>query len=239
MKHRVFEILGILLLVLFTACAPSRYVKPLAVGQHAVQANFGGPVAKIPGIGTIPMPLTSVGYGYGYKGNLTLFGNLHTTSLLFGVGQLELGAVWRCWKGERAGVTLQPTLNSVVDLYTGANRFWPQLDGNFYWDYREIRTKGKNDKGFHKTRSLYGGISQWFDPYRIESQGRKNEQFWIPSVQVGHLWERNSWVFQGELKVLAPIYSNQDIVVNYPSLLGNRGALGLYFSATYHFKSHE
>jgi hypothetical protein len=56
---------------------------------------------------------------------------------------------------------------------------------------------------------------------------------------VGHLWERNRWVFQGELKILAPIYSNQDIVVNYPSLLGNRGAMGLYFSATYHLKNHE
>ena len=83
---RFLGFFGVLCFLLFAACAPSRYIKPLEVGQHAVQVNFGGPVAKIPGIGAIPMPLTSVGYGYGLKNNLTLFGNLHTTSFLFGVG---------------------------------------------------------------------------------------------------------------------------------------------------------
>ncbi|NBO61725.1 MAG: hypothetical protein EBU82_12320, partial [Flavobacteriia bacterium] len=90
MQHAHQKFCWILITVMLVACAPSRYVKPLTQGEHAVQVNVGGPIAKIPGIGAIPMPLTSVGYGYGLKNNLTLFGNLHTTSLLFGVGQLEL-----------------------------------------------------------------------------------------------------------------------------------------------------
>jgi len=36
--------------------------------------------------------------------------------------------------------------------------------------------------------------------------------------------------------MLSPNQSNQNIVVNYPSLLNNRGAIGLYFGITYHLK---
>ena len=226
----------LIVLSLFFACAPARYVKPLDKGQHALQLNLGGPIAKVPGIGVIPMPLTTVGYGYGIKENLTLFGNLHTTSLLFGVGQVDIGAAYRCWSGKNMGITLQPTLNVAVDFYTGANRFWPQLDANYYWDYAELKTKAKNGKGFHKIRSVYGGLSNWFDPYLTESQGRKNEQVWIPSLQIGHLWQKNHWVYQFEAKFLAPIYSNEGMVVNYPSAFGNHGALGAYFSIYYTLK---
>jgi hypothetical protein len=35
------------------------------------------------------------------------------------------------------------------------------------------------------------------------------------------------------MKILAPTYSNENIVVPYPSLLQNRGAMGLYFGITY------
>jgi hypothetical protein len=186
----------IVLFSLLFSCAPARYVKPLDKGQHALQVNLGGPIAKVPGIGVIPMPLTTVGYGYGMKENLTLFGNLHTTSLLFGVGQVDVGAAYRCWSGKNMGITLQPTLNVAVDFYTGANRFWPQLDANYYWDYNELKTKAKNGKGFYKIRSVYGGISNWFDPYLIESQVRKNEQF---SNRYGMEFLINSGVAIGNL----------------------------------------
>jgi len=218
------------------SCSSSRYIKPLASGQSAVTMSLGGPIAKVPGIGVIPMPLTSIGYGYGINNNITVFGDLHTTSMLFGIGQLDLGATYRYWSTEKMGLTLQPTLNVAVDFYTGANRFWPQLDANFYWDYSELRTKSKNGNGFQKLRTVYGGISNWFDPYLTESQGRKNEQIWIPSIQIGHLWQRNQWTYQLEAKILAPIYSNDNIVVNYPSILGSRGALGAYFSVYYRIK---
>ncbi len=237
MKSMIKSVLALsFFLIILYSCAPARYVKPLDKGQHALQVNLGGPIAKVPGIGVIPMPLSTVGYGYGLKEHLTLFGNLHTTSLLFGVGQVDLGAAYRCWTRKNMGITLQPTLNVAVDFYTGANRFWPQLDANYYWDYAELRTKAKNGKGFQKIRSVYAGLSNWFDPYLTESQGRANEQVWIPSIQIGHLWQKNQWVYQFEAKLLAPIYSNEDIVVNYPSAFGNQGALGAYFSIYYKLK---
>src|SRR5688500_4123785 len=81
-----------LLVSLIFSCAASRFVKPREEKQSAVSANLGGSLFEFGGI-TIPMPLTSITYGYGLKEKTTLFGSLHTTSLLFGVGQIDLGAV--------------------------------------------------------------------------------------------------------------------------------------------------
>lgn len=225
----------ILILSITYSCAPTRYVKPLEKGEHAINAHFGGPITKVPGIGSIPLPYTSIGYGYGLKENTTIFANLYTTSLLFGVSQIDIGATYQPWKADRMGLTLQPNLNILIDLYTGANRFWPQLDANYYYDYLIYKSKALEGNNPKRINSIYTGLSNWFDPYPTESQGRKNEQFWIPSIQVGHLWERRHWDFQVELKVLAPIYSNKNIVVDYPSVLGSYGALGGYFGVHYKF----
>jgi hypothetical protein len=230
--------IGVLLAL--ASCAPTRFVEPLKRGQQVITGNFGGPVAKIPGIGAIPIPFTAIGYGRGLTDKTTIFGNLHTTSLLFGIGQTDLGVSQSIWKNDKMGISAQGSVNILVDFYTGANRFWPQLDANYYLKY------GKNSKPVQldalcKVDSkhynfFYAGISNWLDPYKTESQGRPNAQFWIPSVQLGHQWIRPKWSYQAELKMLAPNQSNQNIVVNYPSMLNNRGAIGLYFGITYHLK---
>ena len=230
----------IAVLAALASCAPARFVEPLKRGQQVITGNFGGPVAKIPGIGNIPIPYTAIGYGRGLTDKTTIFGNLHTTSLLFGVGQTDLGVSQSIWKNDQMGVSAQGSMNILVDFYTGANRFWPQVDANYYFKY------GKHSKPVQldamcKIESkhynfFYAGLSNWFDPYKTESQGRQNAQFWIPNVQLGHQWIRPKWSYQAELKMLAPNQSNQNIVVNYPSLLNNRGALGLYFGITYHLK---
>ncbi len=230
----------IAVLAALASCAPARFVEPLKKGQQVITGNFGGPVAKIPGIGNIPIPYTAIGYGRGLTDKTTIFGNLHTTSLLFGVGQTDLGVSQSIWKNDQMGVSAQGSMNILVDFYTGANRFWPQVDANYYFKY------GKHSKPVQldamcKIESkhynfFYAGLSNWFDPYKTESQGRPNAQFWIPSVQLGHQWIRPKWSYQAELKMLAPNQSNQNIVVDYPSLLQNNGALGLYFGITYHFK---
>jgi hypothetical protein len=230
--------IGVLLAL--ASCAPTRFVEPLKRGQQVITGNFGGPVAKIPGIGAVPIPFTAIGYGRGLTDKTTIFGNLHTTSLAFGVGQTDIGVSQSIWKNDKMGISAQGSVNILVDFYTGANRFWPQLDANYYFKY------GKNSKPVQldalcKVDSkhynfFYAGISNWFDPYKTESQGRPNAQFWIPSVQLGHQWIRPKWSYQAELKMLAPNQSNQNIVVNYPSMLNNRGAIGLYFGITYHLK---
>jgi len=228
---------------ILVSCAPARFVEPLKKGQQVITGNFGGPVAKIPGIGAIPIPFTAIGYGYGISNKTTVFGNLHTTSLAFGVGQTDFGVSQSLWKNNQMGLSAQGTMNVLVDFYTGANRLWPQLDANYYFKYGKSFKKVEYFEGdaickieSKRYNFFYAGISNWFDPYKTESQGRPNEQFWIPSIQLGHQWIRTKWSYQAELKLLAPNQSNQNIVVDYPSLLNNHGAMGLYFGITYHLK---
>jgi len=178
--------IGVLLAL--ASCAPTRFVEPLKRGQQVITGNFGGPVAKIPGIGAVPIPFTAIGYGRGLTDKTTIFGNLHTTSLAFGVGQTDIGVSQSIWKNDKMGISAQGSVNILVDFYTGANRFWPQLDANYYFKY------GKNSKPVQldalcKVDSkhynfFYAGISNWLDPYKTESQGRPNAQFWITSVQL-------------------------------------------------------
>jgi len=230
----------IAVLAALASCAPARFVEPLKKGQQVITGNFGGPVAKIPGIGNIPIPYTAIGYGRGLTDKTTIFGNLHTTSLLFGVGQTDLGVSQSIWKNDQMGVSAQGSMNILVDFYTGANRFWPQVDANYYFKYgkhsKPVQLDAMCKVDSKHYNFFYAGISNWFDPYKTESQGRPNAQFWIPSVQLGHQWIRPKWSYQAELKMLAPNQSNENIVVNYPSMLNNRGALGLYFGITYHLK---
>ena len=230
----------IAVLAALASCAPARFVEPLKKGQQVITGNFGGPVAKIPGIGNIPIPYTAIGYGRGLTDKTTIFGNLHTTSLLFGVGQTDLGVSQSIWKNDQMGVSAQGSMNILVDFYTGANRFWPQVDANYYFKYgkhsKPVQLDAMCKVDSKHYNFFYAGISNWFDPYKTESQGRPNAQFWIPSVQLGHQWIRPKWSYQAELKMLAPNQSNENIVVNYPSMLNNRGALGLYFGINYHLK---
>jgi hypothetical protein len=212
------------------SCAPARFVEPLKKGEEVISGHFGGPMAKIPGIGVIPIPFSSVGYGRGLTDQTTVFGNLHLTSLAFGVGQFELGASQKLWSTDRMGISGQLNTNVLIDFYTGANRIWPQLDANYYYKYglKSFRIGEQRNYNF-----MYAGISNWFDFYGTESQGRPNEQLWIPSLQFGHQWIRPKWSYQAEIKILAPFESNENIVVPYPSMLQNRGATGLYFGITY------
>ncbi|MEN9742240.1 MAG: hypothetical protein RLZZ65_45 [Bacteroidota bacterium] len=220
-----------------SSCAPARFVEPLQKGEQVLTAHFGGPIAKVPGIGNIPIPFTSIGYGRGLSNQTTVMGAIHTTSLAFGVGQFELGASQKLWNNDRMGVSGQFNANFLLDFYTGANRLWPQIDANYYFKYGRDWKPVKLDRMCaHQERNynfFYAGVSNWFDFYKVESQGRPNEQLWIPNLQIGHQWIRPHWTYQAEMKILAPLESNENIVVPYPSLLQNQGALGLYFGITY------
>jgi hypothetical protein len=227
MRILLFLISG---LALLWSCAPARFVEPLQKGQQVITGHFGGPVAKVPGIGAIPIPFTSIGYGRGLTNQTTVMGSIQTTSLAFGVGQFELGASQKLWSTDRMGLSGQLNTNILIDFYTGANRIWPQLDASYYFKYGLKSNRIGEQRNYN---FMYAGISNWFDFYRVESQGRPNEQLWIPSLQFGHQWIRPKWSYQAEVKILAPLESNENIVVPYPSLLQNRGALGLYFGITY------
>ena len=87
---RIYIFIFLALTVL--SCAPSRFIEPLSKNQQALSFNIGGSLIDYGGT-TIPIPLTSLTYAYGLSNNLTAFGSLHTTSLIFNNLQMEIGVL--------------------------------------------------------------------------------------------------------------------------------------------------
>jgi hypothetical protein len=84
----------ILLAYFFQNCAPSRFVKPLAKKQQAASFSFGGPIIKFAGA-PIPIPFTTLAYGYGLTNKITGFGNNNYYQISSGfnlTGVSEVGA---------------------------------------------------------------------------------------------------------------------------------------------------
>ena len=77
--HTMRAQLFILLVVLLSSCASSRFVEPLDKNQLAVGVELGGPALGFGGA-VIPTPLSSISAGYGIDTNVTVYGCLLYTS---------------------------------------------------------------------------------------------------------------------------------------------------------------
>ena len=215
--------LGFIFIVLaaayITSCAPSRFVKPLAKGEKAVAVTFGGPLIGFGG-SVIPVPLTSVYGGYGFNDRITFFGSLHTTSIPFGVFQTDIGVTYSLWTKDslRTGLSVSPALNIAANR--SDLKLWPAIDLNYYQSF------GK------KYSYWYAGVSNWFELSSRKAHNEVQKEHWLFSPQAGIVFsKKNKWAHQVEIKVLGLNRSNEDIVVDYRTPFGNRGAMGIYYSA--------
>ena len=196
-------------------CSPSRFVQPLEKKQQALSFHMGGSLIDYGGL-TIPVPLTSLTYGNGIKDNLTLIGSLHTTSLLFNNLHLELGGLTKIKSQENwmPAISSALILNYISELNEGDTKLWPQMDANFYWNFKEQKHR------------FYMGCSAWFDPNLF------NDNIGVINPHLGYNRQVGKWQLGTELKFLAPGYNNSKTFVPYQSLLGEYGAAGLYFNIT-------
>ena len=203
---------------LFGSCAPARYVKPLEKGQTAITAAVGGPLILY-GNTTIPVPLTSVATGYGFNNNLTGFVGIHTTALLFGVFQTDIGIVKLINKqdGWIPGITVSPVANLMIDKWAGKFSFFPQADINAYWNYPR------------KPHYVYIGLSNWFDLNSTRSEGNPQTTHWFPIIQLGNTMVTKKWAYTLELKYAPHI--NNPVVVAYQGM-GQATAMGVYIGVT-------
>lgn len=210
--------------IILCSCSSSRFVKPLDDGQQVLTAGFGGPLITFSGM-PIPVPLTNICYARGFAQQFTAFGSLHTTSLLFGIGHIEVGALKGIIKndGWKPGVSVSTSFQYLLDKWEWNSRFYPQFDANIYWTY------GK------RNNLIYVGSNNLFDFNGTHPDGQQQLNLWFPGFQIGHTFERPKSSYQIELKYLAMNVSNQNLVVDYvgKSSMYN-GAFGVYF--TYHFK---
>lgn len=207
----------------FWSCAPSRFVKPLAAKQKAVNIAAGGPLVAYNSL-TIPVPFVTATYGYGFDSTLTGFGSLNITSALYGNVQAELGITKNLFaqNGNAPGVSISPVANIIYRPGTGA-QLYPQIDINAYLDLNQHRN------------FFYAGISNWFDLHRNKASGVKQEHRWFISPEIGQTFVRHKWDFTIEAKILAPVLANNHIAVDYKTPLGNHGAFGIYFGYTRKF----
>ncbi len=223
---RIFILCFLLALIFFNSCAPSRLIRPLDKGQKTISANLGGPLFDYHNL-TIPVPLTSIMYAQGITDNTSVFGSIHTTSLLFGVAQTDIGVCQKIYYSDslHLGVSVNPALNIAQEFwpqFSGGFKCWPQLDLNAYW---EIHPK----KSF-----VYAGIENWFELASQRADGQPQTTHWLYCPQVGYTYCRLKWNYNIEMKYIAPNLNNLPNVVDYFGI-GGKGALGLYFTVTRKF----
>ena len=205
------------------SCAPSRFVKPLAKNQQAVNISLGGPIISSDAV-TIPAPFFTATYGYGIDSTLTGFGSVNLTSAFFGNVQVELGATKNLLrqKGNRPGISITPVAN-IIYRPKATTKIYLQLDVNAYWDFN------------HQRNFFYAGISNWFELSSKKASGLKQQDHWLLSPMLGQTFVRKKWDFTIEAKIIAPGLKNNYSTVEYKTPLGTHGAFGIYFGCTRKF----
>lgn len=211
--------------IILSSCTSSRFVEPLKKGEKVLALDVGGPTIGFGGA-VIPIPLSSVVYGHGIDSNLTVFGSLHITSLLFGNLQTDIGATYRFYKSNNDFIPSFSTSlngNAIYDMNDSKFKFWPQLDINAYWNF------GK------RKHYAYLGIQNWWELAEVRSQDRSQLDRWLVNPQLGVVFKSNKWFYSIETKFLAPSHNNEYAFVPYFSLLGAQGAQGIYLGVGYKF----
>jgi len=211
---------GVLILLIYvSSCAPSRFIEPLNKGEQAVFFNVGGSLIEYADM-TIPLPLTSLTYGNGLTEKLTVFGSLHTTSLIFNNFQTEVGVVSHIRNQERwiPALSSSLALNFITELSKGNGKLWPQIDGNAYWNFNA------NKHRFHL------GYSIWIDTQMLDEN-----RIGIINPHFGYTYKMKTYELGTELKLLAPGTDNSKVFLPYQSIMGDRGATGIYLTLTKRF----
>ena len=218
-----------IIILTFTAliysCAPTRVVKPLKKGEKTVSFHAGGPMIRYSNL-NIPVPFTSIMGAWGFTNDLTFFNAIHTTSLLYKTVHTEFGTLINLYDPKcysyRPWVTLSHVANIVFDTRKFNVKYWPQLDLNAYWHYKQ------------KDSYFYLGVSNWFEFSSHKAHEEKqNEQLYI-SPYAGHTFVRKKMEYTLEYKLLAPHVSNQLSVVEKKSF-GSKGVNAFYINITRKF----
>jgi len=223
MKRINYIIIAWILVFHLFSCMPSRIVRPLDKGQKTIGAHLGGPLIGFAGT-TIPIPFTSIIYAQGVSEKTTVFGSIHTTSLLFGVIQTDIGACYNIYYNDsvRIGFSVTPAINMAYDKWEGNFKLWPQVDVNMYWDI-------KPKKSF-----VYLGVDNWFELSDKKAHDQDQTNRWIINPQIGYTNVRKKWNHNIEIKYLVPYKDNEPGVVDYKGING-KGAVGIYVSFTRKF----
>ena len=218
MAKTITYTLVIVIIFLFSCCAPSRFVKPLVHQQHAASFSFGGPLIHYGGA-AIPIPFSTLGYAYGFHSSSTAHAHLHTTSLLFGNLQGDIGtSVLLTDRDKKFGCSVSPALQMAVRPgEKNSARIWPSADVNAFIN---LGNKGS---------FLYAGLNTWIETANQRAHGEPQTRNLLPNLHIGFQKVNRKFDHQFELKYLGLGIPNLPGVVSYIGL-NQRGSFGLYYS---------
>ncbi|MFK8038646.1 MAG: hypothetical protein AB8B74_10185 [Crocinitomicaceae bacterium] len=212
------NIIPLFLLSLLISCGPSKFVEPIAYKQISVGGHFGGPL--IDQGAPIPLPITAIEIGYGIDTNITIFGGLHTTAILFGNLQIDIGSTFKVLDQEkyRPSISITPGFNCIYSFSESVGKFWPTIDANAYWNYGQKRSY------------LYFGFNNYFELISTTANNQPQANRWLFNPQIGHVLKgkKGQGQFTTEIKWLGPNQSNDYAFIPYSTPHGNQGAIGIY-----------
>jgi len=205
------------------ACAPVRTVVPLEKNETHISASLGGPLIEFSGA-VIPVPLSSVHLGHGLNNSTTFNVAMHTTSLLFGVIQIESSLCKQlyCNEEKKWGISTNPGFYFMIDTWKWKPVFYPMLDVNAYKIYSD------------NNHVLYLSYSQMIELSPSKAFEQEIQHRYIPWITAGHIWRRQKMNYTIEFKYLNFLQSNENIVVDYIAP-GKTGTFGLQLGFTRKF----
>jgi hypothetical protein len=223
MKNKLPFLASLSCFLAVISCAPVRTIVPLDKGDTHISASLGGPIINFSGL-YFPIPLTSVNVSHGISNTTTLNGSLHTTSMLFGVIQIEASFTQRLYLNEqkRLGFSTNGGLYFMTDTWEMNSKFYPMLDLSFF-------AFQKNKEHF-----AYFSYSQMLETGNSKAFNVKINNRYIPSAIAGYTWSRSKMNYTVELRYMSFLQSNENIVVDYFSP-GKKGAFGLQLGVTRKF----
>ena len=219
--HRVYFIVFVILLL--SACAGSRVVQPLNKSQWQASLSFGGPLLTNKDQQTEITPMSSISGAYGFTQAITGFSSWQIGSLQNEIYHFDAGFTHELIPpfSIRPGITYSGIANLLSESGSWKTRLYPQVDINAYWLLP--------NKDF-----FYTGMSNWFEFSSKKAHSQTQEHHWLTSFHIGYTKTIKQYSANLEAKYLAPFNQSEEQLIDFVNL-GNRGAIGLYFSVSRKF----
>lgn len=202
---------------LVSGCGVTQPVRPIEEGTTQLAASFGGPIIPFAGI-AIPVPYLNIGALYGYKPNMSLYGNVHVTTMLFKNVGLDAGFAARLLpeKGIRPEVTVNGRGYFFWDAIRGSTmRFYPM--GTVTGSY----ATGENSLFYFGADNLY--------------QFTTADLFVSPFVGYSFPLTEQT-IMQIETKWMAMNHDTRHGIFEGSASVAGKGNIGIFFGIQYEMK---
>jgi hypothetical protein len=206
-----------------SACTTFNNARPLAPGEHAAMVTLGGPVADVPGVGTIPMPNATVEGRHGVVDHLDVNYGVHLLPLAFGVVGGHVGGTFQFYDEPAPWV---PVTSIGQRLFFFTNLLDPRKEQKdaYALSQTDLTLSWKLWDSL-----VYGGVSAYV-PIDVEDRTLHLAPFVGVEVHPGLDWLR----VQLEGRWLSPTTDQRFAVVNWQAP-GDMGAMAVNLGVAIEF----